>query len=244
MLDLIVPRNGTRRGRLHGYEVTFDLSDLIQRSAYFGSFEVAETKEVKAALRAGDVFVDVGANFGYYTALGARAVGQGGRVLAFEPSAQVYTHLTDMVDRNQMRQVTCVNAGLSDHPGFLDLYIPPAEFGNHDPSTVEYCPGMSKVQMRIERLDTELERRNVHSVALLKLDVEGHELKVLRGAESHLKAGRIRTILCELHPTLAKMAGHTCNDICTLLFSCGFRSRSDLSGLDQRVLNVMFSYTG
>src|SRR5580692_4386710 len=88
LLNSIGPNSGTRHTRVFGSVFDLDLTDFIQRHIYLGTFEPAETSLVKKHLQPGMTFVDVGANVGYYTALAARLVaGNGGRVIAFEPSA-------------------------------------------------------------------------------------------------------------------------------------------------------------
>ena len=72
----------------------------------------------------GCVFADVGANFGYYTLLGARLVGSGGKVLAFEPQPAVAELLRESLSINSMANVEVIEAALSNQPGRATLHVP------------------------------------------------------------------------------------------------------------------------
>src|ERR1039457_7008297 len=83
-------------------------------------------------------FVDVDANVGYYTALAAeRVAGNGGRVLALEPSPYAFERLRSMILANRLEHVTPVHAGLSDAPGHLNLYLGVGS-PNHAPTMVAH----------------------------------------------------------------------------------------------------------
>ena len=72
--------------KVNGFVRMLDMGEAIQRSMAKGKYEPEQTAWVKKTLKRGGRFVDIGANFGYYTSLAASIVGPTGRVFAFEPS--------------------------------------------------------------------------------------------------------------------------------------------------------------
>jgi FkbM family methyltransferase len=152
---------------------------------------------VKRYLRRGMTFVDVGANVGYYTLMAASLVGAEGKVLAFEPSPYAFGRLTTVVKNNCLAQVQVAQVGLSDTSGELQLYMPKTT-GNHSPSMIANDGGVP-ISVAVRRLDDYLMAAKVNHVDLMKIDVEGFEPNVIRGAEGYLRAGKIRAILCEFN---------------------------------------------
>ena len=97
-------------------------SDVIQRYIYyFGTWEPNVGAFLRDRLKPGDVFVDVGANIGYFTLLGAKLVGRQGHVVAIEASASASEHLKANVTRNRFDDlVRCVHAAASDCEGIVE----------------------------------------------------------------------------------------------------------------------------
>src|SRR5262249_46342421 len=81
LLHSLCPKEGERQRQIFNSRVELDLSDYIQRSMYLGVYEPAESKAIRAYLKPGMTFVDVGANVGYYTLMAASLVGRDGLVI-------------------------------------------------------------------------------------------------------------------------------------------------------------------
>src|SRR5262245_44076596 len=94
--------NAFRSVEVLGRELHLDIADRTGRMPYFYDtpYEPDVTGAIVAALKPGDVFVDIGANIGYFTVLAAQVVGAGGRVVAFEPHEGARDVLEDVVRRN------------------------------------------------------------------------------------------------------------------------------------------------
>jgi len=136
------------------------------------------------------VAADVGANIGYMTSILAA---RGAVVHAFEPCPSSLQALRSNVARWSGARVTVHPLALSDRVGRLHLVIPPSEALN--PGLAAIGPG--GVEVEASTLDRVL--AGVSQVHILKLDVEGHELHVLRGSSALLAAGAIRDIVFEEH---------------------------------------------
>src|ERR1700680_1690492 len=205
LLNRIGPRSGTKVCKVFGLTFTLDLADQIQREIYFGTFEPQETAIIGAYVRSGMTFVDVGANVGYYTALAASLVGPKGRVIAFEPSPYAFERLRRMIDSNRLEHVTPVHAGLSDRAGRLNLYLGVGSC-NDTPTMVPH-ENATAVEVSVRMLDSVMEEMGVDQIDVIKIDVEGHEPKVLEGAQNLLRHRRVRAVLCEFNEHWLRKAG-------------------------------------
>lgn len=198
LAELLVPRSKSRSALLFGSQFFLDTSDYLQRQMYAGSFERLETRIVRKVLRPGMTFVDVGANVGYYTALGARLVGPTGAVFAFEPSEYAFPRLTRMIETSGLKCVRAVKCGLADVAGERFLYGAVDE-GACELHTATMVPNDNshRAMVRTETLDSMAEQLNIKQIDLLKIDVDGLEPLVLQGAANLIANGRISNILLE-----------------------------------------------
>lgn len=221
LLNTVGPNSGIKRARVFDSVFALDLEDFIQRQIYFGTFEPHETRLVRRHLQPGMTFVDVGANVGYYTALAAKQLERsGGRIIAFEPSPYAFEKLNSMVLNNKLEQVTTVHAGLSDTAGQGRLYLN-VEFHNHSPTMVAH-ENATATEITLVSLDEEVERLGIERIDLVKIDVEGHEAKVLTGAKRLLSKGGIRAILCEFNEHWLCKAGSSPRHLGDILRNAGF----------------------
>ena len=239
-LNALTPRKGLRKATVFGLPMVLDLSELIQRQVFLGYYDHEDTVVMRRLLRRGSVFVDVGANVGWYTALAASIVGATGRVLSFEPSPYAYGLLNHSVARCSSN-VKAFNIGLSDHEGELRLFIAPEAYGCHDPSMVEYCDGMTPITVPVRPLGVVLEELGVTRVDLMKVDVEAHEPEVFAGCESLLKKGCVQTIFCEFNDPLLRKRGSSSSRLLNYLWELGFEAE-DPPALDERAVNLFLHF--
>ena len=151
-----------------------------------------EIRWMSAALRPGDLAVDVGAHKGGYLYAMRGAVGASGAVVAFEPQPELAAYLRRCVLDFEWSNVTVVERALSSAPGARTLWRPPGE-----PSPAASLDGASLpagpqgLEVEVDTLDRALESLQPRRpVRLLKCDVEGHELDVFLGAADTLSAHR------------------------------------------------------
>lgn len=165
-------------------------------------------------LEPGDVLVDVGANVGYYTALGARAVGPAGHVYAIEPAPDTAKALRQTVEGNGLRNVTVVEvaAGASETTAALVG----SSTGHDEMSTLAHARGdeATTTVVQVRPVHALVEPRHRDRLALAKIDVEGYEAEVLTGLEPLLRAGRRPTIVLEVHAVYAPNAPASVADFC------------------------------
>ena len=183
--------------RLHyGATVLVDLSDPMSRYpvAYGGMTEHALHRAVRRVLSPGDTFVDVGANFGHYCLLAGMLVGPSGAVHAFEPQSSVAALLAESARRNGMSQVNVHQMALGDEPGTATMYVPRARqsgLGTLRPDA-EWLASMDAAtsQVRVARLDDLAGELGLERVRAIKVDAEGYEAAILRGARELLVRAR------------------------------------------------------
>ena len=197
LLHWICPTAGEETIELFGYKIRLDLGDFIQRCMYLNVYEQRESSLIKGYLQPGMTFVDAGANVGYYTLMAASLVGPEGAVFAFEPSPYAFGRLIETVQNNPIPQVRAFQAGLSDVSGRARLYMQ-REAGRHTPGMIPH-EGRDPIDVSVDTLDRFLAANGVEHVDLLKIDVEGFEPNVIRGAEGSMRRGKIRSILCEFN---------------------------------------------
>jgi FkbM family methyltransferase len=225
ILNRLFPRSGTRRARIFGAWMQLDLQDLIQRRIYIGSYERQETRLIRSRLRPGATMIDVGANVGYFTALGALAVGPSGRVVAVEPNPRAFGRLAEMVQSTPLPQCSIHQFGLSDRANVLTLHQEPDRNNNLNSSLADIVGG-TEYQVRVRTLDECMDEWKIDRVDVMKIDVEGHEPKVFAGAVETLRRKKIRALVCEFNTYWLQAQGGSAEGLWELLISAGFRTES------------------
>jgi FkbM family methyltransferase len=203
-----------------------------------GSFEPNEFAFLDRTLRRGMTFVDVGANDGLYTLFAARRVGSRGRVVAVEPSSRERGNLERNLALNRLKNVTVVPAALAAEAGRADLQIAPAVHGGHNTLGGFAHEGVTAIAaepVAVETLDAVAQRLALGKVDVIKIDVEGAEVKVLAGGRELLKASRPVLLIEANEQALRKQATST-EEMLALLGSLNYEIFvfSDATGLVER----------
>lgn len=186
-----------------------------------GEWEPGQTALFGAYLRPGMTVVDVGAHVGYFTALAGRLVGPRGLVIAFEPDPRNYELLLANVWRNGLTNVVCFPWAVADQPGFLSLYLADRNTGDHRVyATEEERPS---VLVRAVALDTLAVLRP--PVDVLKIDVQGAEEAVVRGAEALLTGSPEILVVAEFAPDELRAFGSDERRLLDYYRSLGFGLR-------------------
>jgi FkbM family methyltransferase len=168
-------------------------SDYLSRRLYlYDDFERRELRYAVDRARDGGLILDVGANIGLYTAACARAAGSAGRVIALEPGAATFEKLTGTCRRLQLTNVTPLRRAASRTAGAAHLVAPRPDREVQQRLVSEGEEGGEPVQTC--RLD-DVCGDEAAAVTLLKIDVEGHEVAALEGAEGVLANGRAHLIV-------------------------------------------------
>ena len=210
------------RGRGHGYRVRLDLGGWPDRVVYFTGryYERHVEKLLAATLRPGDVAFDVGANHGMVTLQAAALVGTGGRVHSVEPNPQCLARLREQMELNHLPQVTLHQAALSDTPGTLRLTVPRGVTGQGTLGEMPAARDVDAYDVVVTTGDA-LAGSAGGPVKLIKVDVEGFELRALRGFADTLATDRPALITEVVTGYLAR-AGDTSADLKAFLQGFGY----------------------
>ena len=179
-----------------------------------GSFETAETRFVEAFLRSATTVLDIGAHHGYYTLLASMLVGNRGRVFAFEPSPRERNRLERHVQINKCTNVVIEQIALGAETGEADLFlVDGAEDYCNSLRTPAINAPTHKVRVSVDTLDQFLIRNHIPDVDFIKLDVEGAELSVLKGASSLLTQSRPPVFMIEVYDIRTRPWGYAAREI-------------------------------
>jgi FkbM family methyltransferase len=170
-----------------GAKLEVDASDIVGTYiAYFGVWEPNLTSWLEGRLRPGDVFVDVGANVGYFTLLASRLVGTDGGVVAIEPFPRTNAVLRRNVAANGAENVRVEQVAVWDSSAQLELFGASDRIVGGttlDPDWAARWSLDTQITVSAEPLSKLLSDDEVARTAVLKLDVEGSELQALQGME-------------------------------------------------------------
>ncbi len=179
-------------------------------------------------LTPGSVFLDIGANLGIFSLLAARVVGPTGRVIAFEPDPMTFQSLHRSAQLAGLSQIEPVQMALSDRTTDLPLHM--AQDGTAN-SLLPEAPGRENRYVGVRtvpvtsldelstRMDLDLDR-----VGLLKIDVEGEEVRTVAGMLKSLAHAAFPPIWCEVRgPKGSTRAPGTFDPVLRLLTPLGYR---------------------
>lgn len=187
--------------RLNHIEPGLALAVNLRRHVMFWSsgldrFEPYSVRVLPAAMRPGDTVMDIGANIGFYTTLFSRWVGMDGQVLSIEPEQENLALLRRNVEANDCRNVAICDCAAGARPGIEPFSIDAATGATGHlggaPTVGELSVGTGAVRvisMRVETIDGLAQRYGVVP-RVIKLDIEGQEIRALEGAARTLSSSR------------------------------------------------------
>jgi FkbM family methyltransferase len=198
--------------------------DHIGKPVAEGTFETLELGFVGQFLKPGMVVLDIGAHHGLYSLLSSKRVGAAGKVFAFEPSLRERKALRRHLLLNRCRNVVLERFALGNKDAESDFYVVEewaAGCNSLKPPSVS--AGTSLTRVEVARLDGWLSKHKISNVEFIKLDVEGAELEVLRGAEGLLSRTPRPVILAEVQDIRTEPWGYRAKEIIEYLLQRRFR---------------------
>jgi len=207
---------------------------VISGALTLNVYERAETRVFLQLLRPGAVLLDVGANVGYYTALGMRALGPAGKVIALEPDPESFSFLQQTVQANSGAPVLCINKAAGRESGTGTLFTSTENRGDNRMYSNQLADSSCAVE--IVSIDELLAELGVRQVDIVKIDVQGFEHYVLAGMRHTFAASRDVAMMMEFWPSGISAARSDPGAVLEMLEAQAFRLFEILpSGAVQRL---------
>lgn len=204
---------------LSGYAIEVDTGEQLGWGlARAGIYEPLVTEAMWRLADQSDLALDVGANIGYFAGLLSKRVGE---TIAVEAHPEIAGHLT--ANASRWPGVTIIEAAVSDRAGIARLAVPAGFAANHGLASLE--PGAASdrtIEVVTVTIDDLVGDR---TVGVMKIDIEGHELSALQGADRAIADGRIRDVFFEEHEPLPSAVSSLLTDAGYSVFSLVERRR-------------------
>jgi len=190
---------------------------MLQR--IFGLYETQKMAAVQQLLKPGGTFIDVGGNKGDFSLLAAKVVGDSGKVICIEPEHTNAGWIHSSLGMNRYRNITICELALSDQNGDAVLHLG-TKSGLHTLRDSALERELGSVIVKTRTLDSLLQEKGIRHVDVIKIDVEGAELQVLRGALQTIAENPGIVLLIDIHPGL----GVNPAEVVACLNSAGLRA--------------------
>jgi FkbM family methyltransferase len=199
---------------INGHKMYLNHRDkgISKELAIYSIHEPLTTRVIKKIITRGMTVIDLGANIGYYTLIESKLVGSEGKIVAVEPNSENIKFLKLNIQKNGIKNVTVIEAAIGDRDGFDTLHL--SETSNwHSMISNPSLKQLNSVEVKVRQLDNLIEELGV-SVSLIRMDIEGYEINVIRGMIRTLQKYGPRLVV-ELHPQLVGSQA-ICNLLITL----------------------------
>ena len=196
LMRLYIVRKSTNPLFINGRKMNVHLKDpgISTELTLFRVHEPVSTQILIKSLKSGSFCLEVGANMGYYTLLMSGLIGKEGKLLTVEPHPENFNMLLTNVSMNNLRNVECFNLACSNYEGYGKMKVMPQS--NWHRLDVD-----NKGDLQVEVTKVDILTKEVERLDFMRMDVEGHEAKVIEG--SHKTIENLRpSLFLEFHPTL------------------------------------------
>lgn len=219
--------------KLDGYRLRFYPTNVSANLWINPSGRVHGLALFKDYGKAGDVAVDVGANIGEVSIILSKGAGATGRVFSFEPNPRIYRYLLGNLALNQCDNVTPANLAVGAAAGSVRMSDDKRDDMNRVVDGGEIAVTCTTLDAHLPPLD---------SIAFLKIDVEGSELRVLEGARATLT--RTRCVNCEMGEDHYRRYGYGMSDLIAYLQQAGFHTYVTTESKGLRAVQASFNEPG
>ena len=190
-----------------------------------GEFENANRALFKNLIIKDMVFVDIGANFGIYSIIASKLIGEKGKVYSFEPNKNEVKKFNKNLKLNRAytNNINLIEKAVGSYSGKTSFFIPESYKGAYGsikkPNISENC---LKVELPITSIDEFVKSNDISKIDLIKIDVEGNELDVLKGAIKSIHKFK-PIILMEVSDRRTKVYGYKAKELCNTLLNLKYK---------------------
>lgn len=205
--------------KINGIAVKFPTSYF----RYFpGDYEKDNFLVIQESVKKDDVAIDIGAHIGLMAVVLGKTVGANGKVYSFEPTPKSFEVLNKTIQLNHLQKIVIlVNKAVSSGSGTIEFNADNENVSNSIIS-YEYNTGHKKITVQVISVDDFVNETGLQRLNFIKIDAEGVELDVLKGAKQTLRDFDCKIILA-LHPVAIEAKGDSLADIYDLLAAFGYR---------------------
>ena len=209
------------------------LSDILN-----DKFETQKINLIRQVLSSKDKFIDIGCSFGLFSLIAAEIVGTNGEVLAFDPSSTSIKTLNINSKINGFQNIKTHNIALGNSDNLIQF------FGqNYGGTSIKGNPQYETSvgrEIEMKKLDSVLSLNDLHNLKFIKIDAEGAEFEILKGAENILKNSKDLLIAIELGEMMLTAAESSIEEVVNFLISLGYDHFIDVTH-NERMLPIQSS---
>lgn len=198
---------------------------VLDKMIFTNEFENDEIIFLNRFLKSGDQFIDIGANSGLFAVYAAKAVGNEGKVFAFEPTDTTYKKLRENIELNKFANIVTYQLAISSKNEVLEFYSLSEGF---DAWNSFAKPIIKKKYTVLNVQAVQIDKFNeigidFNNSTLVKIDIEGWELQALKGGINCFKNENAPSLMIEFAEDHARNAGGSCRELYTFLESLGYK---------------------
>jgi FkbM family methyltransferase len=214
---------GPIRNRRFGYKVLLDLRVFAERRTYFSGVYIQQDLEYlfPSIMRQGDQYIDIGANIGMTSLMASSLIGPEGRGLAFEPNPEVFARLKRHFALNDVSNIEALPFALSNQDCDMNLVVP-GRFSGLGSLAAEPERAGKNYKVQTVTGHSHVDRLDPAKPTIIKIDVEGHEVKALSGIEDFLDRPEL-AMISEVSAPLLRRAGDSPEAFYELVTKHGLR---------------------
>ena len=192
-----------------------------------GKFELETIALLENTLKEGDIFIDAGCSFGFFTIRAARLVGATGKVISFDPSPRSVQTVKKNAELNELKNVEVVHSALGNSDNEITFYG-----GNYGGTTVKGNPQYDTSRgfvTQLTKLDTYLAGLGLKEVQLIKIDAEGFDFEIIKGCKETLVNSKDLRLTFEVCTLMLEAAETDPEEIFLFLEKLGYSCFIDIT---------------
>jgi FkbM family methyltransferase len=232
-----------KRRMVETAEGTFFLNPVshLGSALLHGNYEPQTTAILSRFLQPGGVFIDMGANEGYFSVVASRLVGAEGTVISVEPQSRLQSVIQANLAANRSSNVRLVRCVVSDRTGNVELSLSPDTHTGSSSLFRQTKYTLPTEEVPSFSLGDFLDRVGVQQCDLVKIDIEGSEYDVLMAAGDVLRRGALKHIAIEIHHSVLVNRGLSADTLHDHLIDCGYQLDKQVGPYDYP---HVYSYLG
>lgn len=206
--------------KVSGVKLKLHLKNDVDRRLFLYGFEKDVLKYFRKVLKNGDIVLDIGANFGIYSLVASQRLKRSGKIYAFEPAHNAYSSLLDNIKLNGIDNIIPIKVGVSSCSGNANFNVCDDDAYNslgNNPMK----PIIKSEKIDLLSVDDFIKNNKIAKVDIIKVDTEGAEYLVFKGAESTLRKYK-PMLFFEYNPAVTKGFSNSTYELVELIRSHGY----------------------